>query len=179
MKRLMSLCALLCLAAAVSGAQPSAASKTFERIRGLSGDWEGSLEWSGARSGTGRVRATYRETGFGSAVVEDLIMDEGSVPSMTSVYHLDGSDLRMTHFCGAANQPRLKASGIDEGQGIVQFSFVDATGLAEHPAHVVAFEMRFLPGGRLALLFTFDAAGKRSVEHIELERARHAMPPTP
>jgi hypothetical protein len=47
-------------------------------------------------------------TGNGSALVESLIM--GGVPTMTTVYHLDEADLRMTHYCGAKNQPRLKAA---------------------------------------------------------------------
>ena len=52
----------------------------------------------------------------------------------------------------------------------MQFSFIDATNLASHPAHVEAFEIRFPDPDRLILRFTFDAAGKKSIEHIELKR---------
>ena len=151
-------------------AEATATERAFERLRGLAGDWTGTLEWTGARTGTGEVSARYGLTGGGSAVVEDLVM-AGSVPSMTSVYHLDGADLRMTHYCGAQNQPRLKAIRVDDADGILDFSFVDATGLDEHPAHVTALEIRFLGDGRLELRFTFEGAGKTSVERIQLRRA--------
>jgi hypothetical protein len=89
---------------------------------------------------------------------------------MTSVYHLDGPDLRMTHFCGAGNQPRLKASRIDDAQGIVQFSFVDATNLVVQPAHVDAVEIRFVSADQLVVQFTFVGGGKTSTEHLDLQR---------
>lgn len=103
------------------------ASAALTQLRGLAGEWEGSYVWSGARTATGTMNVTYYETGNGSAVVENLTVD--GVPSMTSVYHLDGADLRMTHYCGAQNQPRLRARTIDLAKGILDFDFVDATNL--------------------------------------------------
>ena len=168
--RLSSLAISFLAFATVLRAEDTPANRTLARLRGLAGEWQGTLVWSGGRTGTGTLRAVYRLTGNGSAVVEDLVMDGETVPSMTSVYHVDGSDLRMTHYCGARNQPRLKASRIDEAAGVVHFAFVDATDLAAHPAHVEAAEVRFLPGDRLVIEFTFDAGGKKSLEHIELTR---------
>jgi len=74
------------------------------------------------------MAATYHVTGNGSAVIEELIVD--GKPSMTSAYHLDKDDLRMTHYCAAANQPRLKASSIDLSKNLIRFDFVDITNLA-------------------------------------------------
>ena len=157
--------------AAVS-AEQTASDRTLERLRGLAGEWEGTLEWSGGRTGTGHVRASYSTIAYGSSVVENFFMGDSELPSMTSVYHVDGSDLRMTHYCGARNQPRLKASRIDEGTGVVTFAFVDGTGLVEHPGHVAGVELRFLANDRLVVRFTFEGDGKTSVEHIELARTR-------
>ena len=173
MKRVVAVLAfLVSVAGSALGAEQTAASRTLARLNSLAGEWEGTLEWSGARTGTGTVRAVYRQTGSGSAIVEDLIMGNDAVPSMTSVYHLDGADLRMTHYCGAHNQPRLKATRIDEEQGAVQFSFVDATNLSEQPAHVEGLEIRFLAADRLSLRFTFTGGGKQSFEQIDLKRTR-------
>jgi hypothetical protein len=98
-------------------------------------------------------------------------MGGATVPSMTSVYHLDGSDLRLTHFCAAGNQPRLKATEIDGALGTARFSFLDATNLQANPAHVEAVELRFVSADRLVVRFTFGGGGgARSVEHIELAR---------
>lgn len=172
MRRFLRFFAILGLGVAgLAGAEETAADRVLARLRALAGDWKGSLEWTGARTGTGSVRAIYRVTGNGSAVVEDLLMGSDDAPSMTSVYHVDGADVRMTHFCGAQNQPRLKADRVDEARGVAHFSMVDATGLAAHPAHVREVEIRFLGEDRLVLEFTFEGAGKTSLEHIELARA--------
>src|SRR5437762_2923744 len=83
----------------------------FQKLSTLVGDWEGKYEWTGARHDSGRMKVHYYLTGNGSALLEDL--STGDTPSMTTVYHLDNGDLRATHFCGARNQPRLKAEKID------------------------------------------------------------------
>jgi hypothetical protein len=72
-------------------------SKAFDRLKSLTGTPK-AHEWTGARAASGAMNATYHLTGSGSALVEELIM---KVPVMTSVYHLDGATLRMTHFCAA------------------------------------------------------------------------------
>jgi len=82
------------MVAALAAVPP--AEEAFSRLQKLAGNWEGSYRWTGARSDAGRLTARYSLTGNGSAVVEDLTMGPGDAPSMTSVYHLDGGDLRMT-----------------------------------------------------------------------------------
>ena len=47
---------------------------------------------------------------------------------------------------------------------------MDATGLEAHPAHVSAVQLRFLPGDRLKIQFTFEGNGRSSVETIDLQR---------
>jgi hypothetical protein len=41
------------------------------------------------------------------------IMFPGSEHEMTNVYHLDGNELVVTHYCAAGNQPRMVASKVD------------------------------------------------------------------
>lgn len=137
----------------------------------LAGDWSGTVEWTGARTSTGTMKARYRLTAYGSAVVEDLLSDEG-VPAMTSVYHQDGPDLRVTHFCGARNQPRLKASKIDVAGGAFDFDFVDATNLKTPDApHVTGIELRLADADHMVLTFVFtDPGAKMSREKITLTR---------
>ena len=146
----------------------------FQRLTSLVGDWEGRSEWSGARTGTGKMNATYYLTGNSSALVENLIVE--SSPVMTTVYHLDHSDLRMTHFCAAKNQPRLKASKIDLQKGVIDFAFVDVTNVPSLDAPFVhGLEVQLLDPYKIVLTFTFEAAGKKSYERIDLKRvAAHA-----
>jgi hypothetical protein len=143
----------------------------FDRMSGLVGEWAGTLEWTGARTASGTLNATYSLTGNGSALIETLIM--GGTPSMTTVYHLDGPDLRMTHFCGAHNQPRLKATRIDVDGGGVDFGFVDVTNVGpKNPGYVHAFELRMLDADRLHLKFVFAAGEKEAIEDISLQRVK-------
>jgi hypothetical protein len=162
------------VAATLASSPPTAAGQAVARLRTLVGVWEGSYEWTGARSEKGAAKARYELTGNGSAVIEHLIMGNDSTPSMSTVYHADGDDLRMTHYCGARNQPRLKAARIDATQAAWQFEFIDATNLQVQPAHVHGFEIRFLAEDRLVLRFTFVAGAKESVEHIELRRVANS-----
>jgi hypothetical protein len=143
----------------------------LEKLRGLAGEWTGTVQWSGARTDSGTMKAKYSVISYGSAVVEAL--GDGGDPAMTSVYHLDGADLRMTHFCGAQNQPRLKADRIDPERGEVDFAFVDVTNLASPEAgHVTGCQIRLLASDRMVLTFVFEAGPKKSVERIELQRVK-------
>jgi hypothetical protein len=174
MKRLVPIIGVICLSLAVAAEAPSGNNAlALEKLRALAGTWQGTLEWSGARTGSGKVNATYYVTGNGSAIVEDLIMDgsPNGDPSMTSVYHLDGSDLRLTHFCGARNQPRLKADAIDLEHGTLKFSLVDVTNLRSPDAgYVHGLELQLLDLDHIVVNFRFEAAGKVSNERIDLKR---------
>ena len=115
------------------------------------------------------MNADYYLTGNGSALVENLVSD--GAPVMTSVYHLDGKSLRVTHYCGANNQPRLIAERMDPDKGEVDFGFVDATNLASPDApHVDRLQVRSLSASHLQISFRFVAKGKESIELIDLTR---------
>jgi len=156
--------------ACVSPAQDNnSAATAFEKLKLLAGDWRGTFQWTGGRNDSGSMNATYYVTGNGSAVVENLINE--STPVMTSVYHLDGRDLRMTHFCGAQNQPRLKAHRIDLDHGAIDFGFVDATNLRSPNApHVHGLEIRLIDTNHLSLTFLFQSGSIESREQIDLKR---------
>jgi len=173
MKRRLLGLFLLCLSVwAMPNGQSFAQTKetaAFDKLRGLAGNWEGTFVWSGGRDATGKMDAQYYTTGNGSAVVENLTQD--GVPSMTSVYHLDGADLRLTHFCAAQNQPRLKATVIDPDKGEIMFSFVDITNLhSPTSGHVEGLEIRFMAPNHVTLRFHFKSGDKDSQEVVDLRR---------
>ena len=141
---------------------------TLDQLKPLVGNWEGTFQWSGARTDSGKMDAAYSLTGHGSAVVENL-MNEGEV-SMTSVYHMDGNSLRVTHFCGAGNQPRFIATSSDDPHKL-SFKFVDATNLATPDApHVTGVNLSLDSADAISITFTFTAKGKTSTELIQLHR---------
>ncbi len=160
-----------CAAATISAllAEQTESSKALGQIKALIGNWSGTFQWTGGRNDNGSMNATYYVTGNGSAVVENLMNE--STPVMTSVYHLDGPDLRMTHFCGAQNQPRLKARRIDLEHGAIDFDFVDATNLRSPDApHVHGLEIRLIDPNHLTLTFLFQSGSVESREEINLKR---------
>jgi hypothetical protein len=137
----------------------SNASAALEKLRGLAGEWSGTYEWSGAQTGGGTLTVQYSLTARGSAVTETLI--QGGEPTMTSVYHLDGGDLRMTHYCGAQNQPRLKSSRIDPARGEIDFAFVDVTNLASPAAGPCTAPIR-CPTDHLTIVFDSSRERRRA-----------------
>ena len=164
---------ILALAAAGQPPTDGAGPAAFEKLRGLAGEWRGPFEWTGARTDSGTMAADYVLSGGGSALVETLSID--GAPTMTSVYHLDGPDLRMTHFCAAHNQPRLKANRIDLARGELDFAIVDITNLAAPDApHVEGLEIRLRDADHAELTFLFTGAGRQSRERISLTRIAKA-----
>jgi hypothetical protein len=101
-----------------NASSPAAA---FARLKTLVGVWEADLP-------DGKARLTYELTGGGSALVERE--SEDKMPSMMTVYHLDGDRLILTHYCMAGNQPRMLARGINPETGEIQFQFLDVTNLS-------------------------------------------------
>jgi hypothetical protein len=81
------------------------ASPTFDRFKALAGEWIAAEDLDTIKKGD--LVARYRLTGGGSAVVEELF--PGKPHEMTTVYHLDGEDVVLTHYCMGGNQPRMRA----------------------------------------------------------------------
>ena len=76
----------------------------LERLKKLAGTWVAAGEDG---KPTDQVVSVIKVTAAGSAVHETLF--PGQPHEMVSVYHRDGADLVMTHFCALGNQPRMKA----------------------------------------------------------------------
>lgn len=79
----------------------------LEKLKALAGDW---VEIEPKVGEKGAVAVMYRVTGAGSAVLSTLA--PGTPHEMVSVYHRDGNDLVMTHYCAAQNQPRMRAKSV-------------------------------------------------------------------
>jgi hypothetical protein len=101
----------------------------FEALKKLAGDWV-----AAGKDGkpTDQVISSIRVTSAGSAIQETLF--PGSDHEMVTMYHLDGDDLVLTHYCSLGNQPRLRA---EPGQDVnkIVFKFVGATNLKSSNDH--------------------------------------------
>jgi len=83
--------------------EPYVGSTGFERMRQLVGSWEGEMVMG---EGPVKVKATYKLTSGGSALVETFF--EGAPHEMVTVYYdTRKGELMMTHYCMLRNQPKM------------------------------------------------------------------------
>ena len=155
--------ALFVALAATSAVAQSAAQKSFDQLKSLSGSWEG-------KASSGEVVAvSFRETSGGSAVMSEV---HGHGPeNMISMFHLDGPNrLLVTHYCGAGNQPRMQASTSLDGKTIT-FTFVDATNLATPDAgHMTQLVVSIPDANHHTEDWTFTDHDKQMKEFFDLHR---------
>jgi hypothetical protein len=91
-----------------SAGQPATAVAPFDRFKNLAGEWVAAED--GDMFKKGDLVARYAVTAAGSAVVETVF--PGSPHEMVTVYHADGPDLVLTHYCMEGNQPRMRARNV-------------------------------------------------------------------
>lgn len=149
---------MLVLATAAAVAQ-SDAQKSFDKLKSMTGSWEGKMSDGQA------VTMTYSVVSGGSAVMADATHE-----SMVTMYTLDGDRLLMTHYCAAGNQPRMAASTSPDGKTMT-FNFLDATNLsspqAGHMSHAV---FNFADAEHYTEDWTWTKDGQSKTEHFDLHR---------
>jgi hypothetical protein len=114
----------LCVSGAVKADEKTVSvnAQRFEAIKSLAGDW---VEVKNGKP-TDKVVSSIRVTAGGNTVQETLF--PGSEHEMVTMYHLDGADLVLTHYCMLGNQPRMKAEpGNDVNK--IAFKFAGITNL--------------------------------------------------
>jgi hypothetical protein len=168
MKSLRLYLSLLLLTIAPAAQVQSAAQKSFDQIKSLTGSWEG-------KNAQGQpLRVTFRDTAGGSAIMSEI---QGHGPeNMISMFHLDGPNrLLLTHYCGAGNQPRMTASSSPDGKTIT-FDFLDATNLATPDAgHMQRVVFTVLDLNHHTEDWTFQDHGKEMKELFDLKRSEIAQ----
>ena len=155
---------LFLLLAATAALSQTAAQKSFDQLKTLTGSWEG-------KNSQGKpLRVSFRDTAGGSALMSEII-GEGH-EDMISMIHMDGSNrLMMTHYCGAGNQPRMAATTSPDGKSIT-FDFFDGTNLATPEAgHMQRVVFTIIDPNHHTEDWTFAAGqGKEMKEFFDLKR---------
>jgi hypothetical protein len=156
------------LAAEPSAAAPVDPKAAFEHLKSLAGEWQGQAAHGPQQSFPATV--TYRLASNGTVVMETLM--PGTPHEMISMYHLDGGDLVMTHYCGIGNQPHMKLDTTASTPNELKFAFVGGTNLdAAKDAHIHAGALKF-DGAALHADWAFWAGGKEVGHNVfNLQRA--------
>jgi hypothetical protein len=95
----------------------------LEKLKKLAGEW---VALDGDGKPTATIVSVFRVTAAGSAVHETIF--PGAPHEMVSVYHTDGKDLMLTHYCAAGNQPKMKLSPKAKDNEL-KFDFAGGTNL--------------------------------------------------
>lgn len=135
MKKLLACACLVLFGVAVtawavddkSPPKPAATSPGFDALKKLVGDWT-------AAGPDGKPMETrFRLTAGGSVLVETLF--PGKAEEMVTMYHMDGNDLILTHYCMLGNQPRLKAVSAKDTKKLM-FKSVGGTNMKSDDMHM-------------------------------------------
>lgn len=98
------------LSAAAASSEGDAPNQTkFELIKQLEGEW---LQLDENGQPTETVGSIFKVSAAGTVVLETLF--PGTDHEMLTIYHQDGSDVVLTHYCVLGNQPHMKLVATDD-----------------------------------------------------------------
>ncbi len=107
----------------IANARPGGGNEAFEKLKVLVGHWETD------KSSMNKASLDLELTSGGTAVLEKFHMVENGKPvEMTTLYYLDGDQVKLTHYCMAGNQPTMKGSYAPEAKTIT-FDLVSISNL--------------------------------------------------
>ncbi len=152
MNRFLCIAALMAvsLSTFAQGLSPKSA---FEQLKKLAGTWE----MKGPDGAIAKVN--YKVSGAGNTLIETQF--PGDPYEMVSVYHMDGKDLLMTHYCAAGNQPTMKYKPGKDAK-VMFFNFVRGTNMKLTDMHIHAAVIKFISKDQIQSDWIGYMKGKKS-----------------
>lgn len=128
------------------------ARQAFARLESLAGTWRGLPKGEGgAESEAAQADEVVHEiilSAAGTVVMET--MQPGTDHEMINMYHLDGEDLVLTHYCAGGNQPVMRLDRGASSASKLVFAFAGGTNF--DPAvdqHIHQAEIRWVDEARI------------------------------
>ncbi len=154
MRRSILILGLLLLATGpgVASAELTAAD-AFATLKGMAGTWAGTPEGSGAEAeaeaeAAGTSTFEIEVSAAGTVVMET--MAPGTEHEMINMYHLDGEELVVTHYCAGGNQPTMRLDREASTAERLIFDFTGGTNLDPETDHFIHdLEIGILGEGRV------------------------------
>lgn len=150
----------------------------FDKLKGLEGTWTGKSvvvdtagNDAGEEQGTGHPAThLFRVMAAGTVVMET--MNPGSDHEMINVYHLDGPDLVLTHYCSGGNQPRMRMNVAGTTPSKLSFDFDGGTNLdPARDGHVHSGQIEFVDDGTIVSSWLNYKQGRETgTQHFRLIR---------
>ena len=126
----------------------------FDELKKLEGTWE-------SPDKDHPMKVTFRASAGGSVLMETMVFP--GHPEMITMYHLDGDDLVLTHYCKLGNQPRMRA-GKDPKPGVVRFSYDGGTNLKPEDRHMHSLVVTLKDPDHLLEEWTLYNEGKKETD---------------
>src|SRR5258705_13866740 len=151
MGRIFSLLVLSLGIMAIPNAAAGSGAEAFEKLKSLVGHWETD------KTNMNKATLDLELTSGGTAVLEKFHMVEGGKPvEMTTLYYLDGDQVKLTHYCMAGNQPTMKGSYAPETKTLT-FVFENATNLkSANDGHMHHAVYKFIDNDHFQTAWTFQ-----------------------
>jgi hypothetical protein len=180
MKTWNRLAVLGILLAVGAGADSAAAREetgppAWDKLKALEGRWIGPAVWDqGGKKGNVQFELSYKVTSAGKAVMETMM--PGTPGEMVTVYHLDGEDLVLVHYCTSGNQPRMKLAHSSDPNDLA-FRCLGGTNMTEADSHMHSVRLRFVDADHIRGEWSSVSGDVVNwVAEAELERQKSATP---
>jgi hypothetical protein len=148
-------------AAPAPKAVPSAgspAAQAFEKFKLLAGG-----AWEARKADDQVCRAIYQIIANGSCVMETFEFVGQPEHTMVTMYHMNGPDLLLTHYCMAGNQPRMQATELAADGSTALFTYKDGTNMASRDeGHMDKASFKFVDADTFTSQWTWYEDGKES-----------------
>lgn len=160
------------VATATANEEAFDAQAAFDRLAEMAGTWTGGAKGEGeAEEASGHeVKHTFQVSAAGNVIMET--MNPGTDHEMINMYHLDGDDLVLTHYCAGGNQPRMRI--VAEASTADHFVFDYDGGTNLDPAtdpHIHAANLTFGDGTLESVWIPYNAGEPAGKMAFHLTRA--------
>ena len=124
--------------------------EAFEKLKSLVGHWET------YKTNMNKATLDLELTSGGTAVLEKFHMvDNGKPVEMTTLYYLDGDQVKLTHYCMAGNQPTMQGSYAPESKTLT-FDLVSISNLkTPNDGHMHHATYTFIDNDHFKTTWTF------------------------
>ncbi len=154
------------LASAGEGGAALDAKAALEKLKSLEGSWHATSPATGDQQADHEIRVSAA----GTVVMETMMA--GTDHEMINMYHLDGDDLVLTHYCAGGNQPTMRLDLAKATATELPFVFTGGTNLPATAPHIHDAVLTLRDDGTVLSHWTSYAGGEKGEDLvITLRRA--------
>jgi hypothetical protein len=136
------------------------AKAAFEKLKGLNGEWRGTVDQKGSGP---EIAVQYRTTSNGTVVMESLFA--GTDHEMVTLYHLEGEKLVLIHYCAMGNQPKMAMTKASTAEKL-EFDFVGGANIEpKSDTHMHSARIEFESADAITGEWDTFKGGKKTGSH--------------